>query len=154
MPTEMELSPEQTQQGVSYEVLVCINRVEDEKEIFNTTVGNPVKKILLKLNLSDHRSILTDLKLKNLKKDIALKFFKSTIQDKVHGIVRSRNHKSTRWQSFKMAKRLYLVDDLKMLKIIMSNISSRNKLNPEINDHYNIFTRESQEYELKTKDEA
>ncbi|GKD76632.1 hypothetical protein Tco_1339253, partial [Tanacetum coccineum] len=31
---------------------------------------------------------------------------------------------------------------------------SRNKLNPEINDHYNIFTRESQEYELKTKDEA
>ncbi|GJX70465.1 retrovirus-related pol polyprotein from transposon TNT 1-94 [Tanacetum coccineum] len=31
--------------------------------LFNTTAGNPVKKILLKLNLSDHRSILTDLKL-------------------------------------------------------------------------------------------
>ncbi|GJZ17659.1 hypothetical protein Tco_0553782 [Tanacetum coccineum] len=30
---------------------------------FNTTVGNPVKKILLKLNLSDHRSILTDSKM-------------------------------------------------------------------------------------------
>ncbi|GJV20267.1 putative reverse transcriptase domain-containing protein [Tanacetum coccineum] len=30
---------------------------------FNTTAGNPVKKILLKLNLSDHRSILTDLKI-------------------------------------------------------------------------------------------
>ncbi|GJU25817.1 hypothetical protein Tco_1164438 [Tanacetum coccineum] len=29
---------------------------------FNTTAGNPVKKILLKLNLSDHMSILTDLK--------------------------------------------------------------------------------------------
>ncbi|GJT84781.1 hypothetical protein Tco_1066498 [Tanacetum coccineum] len=29
---------------------------------FNTTAGNPVKKILLKLNLSNHRSILTDLK--------------------------------------------------------------------------------------------
>ncbi|GJY19013.1 hypothetical protein Tco_0390504 [Tanacetum coccineum] len=29
---------------------------------FNTSVGNPVKKILLKLNLSDHRSILTDSK--------------------------------------------------------------------------------------------
>ncbi|GKF41496.1 hypothetical protein Tco_0124838, partial [Tanacetum coccineum] len=26
----------------------------------NTTAGNPVKKILLKLNLSDHMSILTD----------------------------------------------------------------------------------------------
>ncbi|GJX99132.1 hypothetical protein Tco_0356151 [Tanacetum coccineum] len=32
--------------------------------------------------------------------------------------------------------------------------SSRKKLNPEVNDHYNIFSRESQEYELKTKDEA
>ncbi|GKF87793.1 hypothetical protein Tco_0258670, partial [Tanacetum coccineum] len=29
---------------------------------FNTSTGNPVKKILRKLNLSDHRSILTDLK--------------------------------------------------------------------------------------------
>ncbi|GJX79333.1 hypothetical protein Tco_0327482 [Tanacetum coccineum] len=53
-----------------------------------------------------------------------------------------------------MAKRLCLVDDLKWLKITMSNTSSRNKLNPEVNDHYNIFSRESQEYELKTKDEA
>ncbi|GJV35567.1 hypothetical protein Tco_1408044 [Tanacetum coccineum] len=86
-------------------------------ERFNTTAGNLVKKILLKLNLSDHRS-----------------------------------HKSTRWQNYKMAKRLCLVDDLKWLKITMSNTSSRNKLYPEINDHYNIFTRESQEYELKTKE--
>ncbi|GJY84479.1 hypothetical protein Tco_0497855 [Tanacetum coccineum] len=53
-----------------------------------------------------------------------------------------------------MAKRLCLVDDLKLLKITMSNTSSRNKLNPKANDHYNIFTRESQEYELKTKDKA
>ncbi|GJY44095.1 retrovirus-related pol polyprotein from transposon TNT 1-94 [Tanacetum coccineum] len=30
---------------------------------FNTIAGNPVKKILLKLNLSDHRSILTDSKM-------------------------------------------------------------------------------------------
>nr|GEY01166.1 hypothetical protein [Tanacetum cinerariifolium] len=29
--------------------------------IILTKAGNPVKKILLKLNLSDHRSILTDL---------------------------------------------------------------------------------------------
>ncbi|GJR59067.1 putative ribonuclease H-like domain-containing protein [Tanacetum coccineum] len=54
----------------------------------------------------------------------------------------------------KIATRLRLVDDLKMLKITMSNTSSRNKLNPEINDHYNIFTRESQEYEHTEKDEA
>ncbi|GJU04756.1 hypothetical protein Tco_1121186 [Tanacetum coccineum] len=54
MPTKMELTLEQTQQGVSYEVSY------DESntyvlERFNTTAGNPVKKILLKLNLSDHR---------------------------------------------------------------------------------------------------
>ncbi|GJV62061.1 hypothetical protein Tco_1468161 [Tanacetum coccineum] len=104
---------------------------------FNTTAGNPVKKILLKLNLSDHRLFKDGggvkefqrsfrhsdterlsrsdevLKLKNFKKDATLKLSKSTNQE-----------------------------------------SSRNKLNPEINDHYNIFTRESQEYELKTRDEA
>ncbi|GJV36968.1 hypothetical protein Tco_1409445 [Tanacetum coccineum] len=72
-------------------------------ERFNTTAGNPVKKILLKLNLSDHR---------------------------------------------------ILKDGGGALVITISNTSSRNKLNPEVNDHYNIFTRESQEYELKTKDEA
>ncbi|GJV71922.1 hypothetical protein Tco_1491917 [Tanacetum coccineum] len=66
-----------------------------------------------------------------------------------------QNHKFHKMEKFiKMAKRLCLVDDLKMLKITMSNTSSRNKLNPEINDHYNILTRKSQEYELKTKDEA
>ncbi|GJU53157.1 hypothetical protein Tco_1226871 [Tanacetum coccineum] len=95
MPTEMELTLEQTQQGVSYEVSVLSDiedshgpsdakhkplpatqsqkdfvskklrmntsfpidsllRVSDMKR-FNTSAGNPVKKILLKLNLSDHR---------------------------------------------------------------------------------------------------
>ncbi|GKE72057.1 hypothetical protein Tco_1534098, partial [Tanacetum coccineum] len=29
----------------------------------NTSVGNPVNEILLKLNLPDHRSILTDSKI-------------------------------------------------------------------------------------------
>ncbi|GJR73305.1 hypothetical protein Tco_0085670 [Tanacetum coccineum] len=33
-----------------------------EIERFYTSVGNPVKEILLKLNLPDHRSILTDSK--------------------------------------------------------------------------------------------
>ncbi|GKB20632.1 hypothetical protein Tco_0854555 [Tanacetum coccineum] len=83
MPTEMELTLEQTQQGVSYEVSF------DESntyvlERFYTSAGNPVKEILLKLNLPDHR-ILKDggeerlsrsdevLKLKNFKKDATLK---------------------------------------------------------------------------------
>ncbi|GJZ81750.1 hypothetical protein Tco_0646744 [Tanacetum coccineum] len=49
MPTEMELTPKQTQQGVSYEV---------SKDSL-LQAGNPVKEILLKLNLLDHR-ILKD----------------------------------------------------------------------------------------------
>ncbi|GKA35601.1 hypothetical protein Tco_0722092 [Tanacetum coccineum] len=73
---------------------------------FNTSAGNPVKEILLKLNLPDHR-ILKDggevnefqrsfrhsdterrsrsdevLKLKNFKKDATLKLFKSTNQER------------------------------------------------------------------------
>ncbi|GKB74307.1 ribonuclease H-like domain-containing protein [Tanacetum coccineum] len=47
MRTEMELALEQTQQGASYEAR------------FYTSAGNPVKEILLKLNLPDHR-ILKD----------------------------------------------------------------------------------------------
>ncbi|GJX13002.1 hypothetical protein Tco_0204760 [Tanacetum coccineum] len=40
------------------------NDDEEFREIrwFDTPAGNPVKKILLKLNLSDHKSILTDSK--------------------------------------------------------------------------------------------
>ncbi|GJV94437.1 hypothetical protein Tco_1546014 [Tanacetum coccineum] len=86
MRTEMELTLEQTQQGVSYEVsnirvisitmkmeilleptsnkLMVEHAEFDESdtyvlERFDTPAGNPVKKILLKLNLSDHR-ILKD----------------------------------------------------------------------------------------------
>ncbi|GJZ62147.1 hypothetical protein Tco_0618284 [Tanacetum coccineum] len=84
MPTEMELTLEQTQQGVSYEVsnirvISFTMKMEilleptsnklmfDESdtyvlEIFDTSAGNPVKEILLKLNLPDHISILTDSK--------------------------------------------------------------------------------------------
>ncbi|GJR34408.1 hypothetical protein Tco_1210092 [Tanacetum coccineum] len=109
MPTEMELTLEQTQQGVSYEVSnIRVNYFTMKMKILLESTsnklmvaGNPVKKILLKLNLSDHRSILTDLKLKymfqdfrysdtahlsrsvevlklkNFKKDATLKLFKN-----------------------------------------------------------------------------
>nr|GEX19176.1 hypothetical protein [Tanacetum cinerariifolium] len=72
----MELVLEQTQQGTSYEVSISTEGVKElkrkvkikgeKKEAiltlrFDTSVGNPDKEILLKLNLLDHRSILTDL---------------------------------------------------------------------------------------------
>ncbi|GKA18585.1 hypothetical protein Tco_0698500 [Tanacetum coccineum] len=109
MPTEMELTLEQTQQGVSYEVSF------DESdthvlERFDTSAGNPVKEILLKLNLPDHRSILTDskmeVKLKNFKKDATLKLFKSTNQERYEhvGPEVTRSHGG---KIYKMAKRDY-----------------------------------------------
>ncbi|GKF02814.1 hypothetical protein Tco_0029737, partial [Tanacetum coccineum] len=66
MPTEMELTLEQTQQGVSYKVSMEIlldptsNKIMVER--LDTSDGNPVKETLLKLSLPDHRSILTDSK--------------------------------------------------------------------------------------------
>ncbi|GJR37672.1 hypothetical protein Tco_1213356 [Tanacetum coccineum] len=46
--------------GDGFGVMWGVNEVERDR--LNTAAGNPVKKILLKLNLSDHRSILTDSK--------------------------------------------------------------------------------------------
>ncbi|GJX13888.1 hypothetical protein Tco_0205646 [Tanacetum coccineum] len=87
MPTEMELTLEQTQQGVSYEVSnIRVNSFTMKMEIllkpalnklmiehaefdesnanvlerFYTSVGNPVKEILLKLSLPDHRILKDD----------------------------------------------------------------------------------------------
>ncbi|GJX90366.1 hypothetical protein Tco_0343692 [Tanacetum coccineum] len=105
MPTEMELTLEQTQQGVSYEVSFDESNTH-VLERFYTSAGNPVKEILLKLNLPDHRKLKDGgevkefqrsfrhsdterlsrsdevLKLKNFKKDATLKLFKSTNQER------------------------------------------------------------------------
>ncbi|GJS79400.1 hypothetical protein Tco_0729281 [Tanacetum coccineum] len=92
-------------------------------ERFNTTAGNPVKKILLKLNLSDHRLFkmlkymfqdfrYSDtarlsrsdevLKLKNFKKDATLKLSKSTNQERYEHVgpevASSQDGKVTRWR--------------------------------------------------------
>ncbi|GKC98597.1 hypothetical protein Tco_1168872, partial [Tanacetum coccineum] len=90
------------------------------------TAGNPVKKILPKLNLSDHRLIkdgggdfrysdtarlsrsVNLLKLKNFKKDTTLKLFKNGMSMLVQ---KSQVYKMAK---YKMAKRSCLVDDLKI----------------------------------------
>ncbi|GJU87559.1 hypothetical protein Tco_1295105 [Tanacetum coccineum] len=160
MPTEMELTLEQTQQGVSYEVSnIRVNSFTMKMEIllepmsnklmvehaefdesnanvlerFYTSTGNPVNEILLKLNLPDHR-ILKDggeefqrsflhfdterlsrsdevLKLKNFKKDATLKLSKSKNQEWYEHV----GLEVTRSQDGET--RLYLVDDLTVLKI-------------------------------------
>ncbi|GJT62621.1 hypothetical protein Tco_1006154, partial [Tanacetum coccineum] len=96
-------------------------------ERFYTLAGNPIKEILLKLNLPNHR-ILKDggevkefqrsfrhsdterlsrsdevLKLKNFKKDATLKLFKSTIKKGMSmSVQKSQVHKRakfTRWRN-------------------------------------------------------
>ncbi|GKC22731.1 hypothetical protein Tco_1024881 [Tanacetum coccineum] len=95
-------------------------------ERFNTTAGNPVKKILLKLNLSDHRKLKEGgevkefqrsfrhsdterlsrsdevLKLKNFKKDATLKLFKSTNQERYEHVgpevTSPQDGKVSRWR--------------------------------------------------------
>ncbi|GKC00679.1 hypothetical protein Tco_0986815 [Tanacetum coccineum] len=85
MPTEMELTLEQTQQGVSYEVSFDESNTHVLERLY-TPAENPVKEILLKLNLLDHRKLKDGgeevLKLKNFKKDATLKLFKSTNQER------------------------------------------------------------------------
>ncbi|GKA99784.1 hypothetical protein Tco_0827778, partial [Tanacetum coccineum] len=109
VPTEMELVLEQTQQGTSYEVSVSAEGVEElkrkvkikgeKKEALLTLrqkpdsilqAGNPVKEILLKLNLPDHRILkdggegsLEDIPSSNKAKIKYLYTSKSKIQEKI-----------------------------------------------------------------------
>nr|GEX34087.1 hypothetical protein [Tanacetum cinerariifolium] len=46
---------------------ILLESTSNKLMIILTKAGNPVKKILLKLNLSDHRSILTDLQVTPIK---------------------------------------------------------------------------------------
>ncbi|GJX39781.1 hypothetical protein Tco_0253084 [Tanacetum coccineum] len=139
MPTEMELTLEQTQQGVSYEV---------------STVMDPVT---LCTTLPSHSRTSDDTS-NSLVHGYRAVCFEDVPIMKHAGSILMDPENITSPQDGKVSqdgvKRLCLVDDLKMFKITMSNTSSWNMLNPEVNDHYNIFTRESQEYELKTRDEA
>ncbi|GJZ84739.1 retrovirus-related pol polyprotein from transposon TNT 1-94 [Tanacetum coccineum] len=129
MQTEMELTLEQTQQGVSYEVSFDESNTH-VLERFYTSAGNPVKEILLKLNLPDHRKLKDGgedkefqrsfrhsdterlsrsdevLKLKNFKKDATLKLFKSTNQERYEH-VGPEVTSSQDGKVYKMAKRDY-----------------------------------------------
>ncbi|GJX82022.1 hypothetical protein Tco_0331503, partial [Tanacetum coccineum] len=115
---------------------------------FNTTAGNTVKDIL-KLNLPDHRSILTDskeyikmdverrsVKVKELQERCIIKAFKLSYQEKYEHVgPKSQDHKMARLQDD--VKRLCLVDDLKKFKITFIS-SQRYKSKPKVNDNYNI----------------
>ncbi|GJR75800.1 hypothetical protein Tco_0088165 [Tanacetum coccineum] len=191
MPTEMELTLEQTQQGVSYEVSnIRVNSFTMKMEILLEPTSNKLmemdqrfgilsRRFLLKLNQSDPpQSILTDprllkmvvevpdssyfrysdtthlsrsvevLKLKKFQERCNIKAFQEWYD------MSSRSRKSTRWQKYKMRRDCAWVDILKCSRSLCQIQVQGTSSIQEVNDHYNIFTRESQEYELKTKDKA
>ncbi|GJS21453.1 hypothetical protein Tco_0450085 [Tanacetum coccineum] len=115
-------------------------------ERFNTSAGNLVKKILLKLNLPDHRSILTDLKIyikmdmerrsvkvKELRERCIIKAFKLSYQEKYE-------HVGPKSQDYKMAR---LLDDIKRLWLMISRSSRSHSFQVKdtsqslkVKDHY------------------
>ncbi|GJR44300.1 hypothetical protein Tco_1312403 [Tanacetum coccineum] len=136
---------------------------------FNITAGNPVKKILLKLNLSDHSFIITVLAdylkcggvpdsswLTRILSHMLIRpdnirhhVISSRYEHVGPEVASSQDGKITRWQrdcAWLMISRC----SRSQCQIQVQGTSSIQ----EVNDHYNIFTRESQEYELKTKDKA
>ncbi|GJU09838.1 hypothetical protein Tco_1132234 [Tanacetum coccineum] len=131
--------------------------IKQALEGFNTLAGNPVKEILLKLNISDHRSILTDSK-EYIKMDVERRSVKvKELQERCIIKLSSYHIKksmSMSVQSYKMArlqddvKRLCLVDDLKKFKITFIS-SQRYNSKPKVKDHYNI----SQHFKTLSLDE-
>ncbi|GJU68297.1 hypothetical protein Tco_1254556 [Tanacetum coccineum] len=123
-------------------------------ERFNTSAGNPVKKILLKLNLSDHRLCkmvveCQSVKVKEFQERCNIKAFQEWYEHVGPEVASPQDGKVTRWRrdcAWLMISRC----SRSQCQIQVQGTSSIQ----EVNDHYNIFTRESQEYELKTKDKA
>ncbi|GJS40201.1 hypothetical protein Tco_0565244 [Tanacetum coccineum] len=121
---------------------------------FNTSAGNPVKKILLKLNLSDHRLCkmvveCQSVKVKEFQERCNIKAFQEWYEHVGPEVASPQDGKVTRWRrdcAWLMISRC----SRSLCQIQVQGTSSIQ----EVNDHYNIFTRESQEYELKTKDKA
>ncbi|GKB60780.1 hypothetical protein Tco_0916966 [Tanacetum coccineum] len=129
MPTEMELTLEQTQQGVSYEVSVDPHGFEGYVKWWWRRV-----KVL---------------KLKNFKKDATLKLFKNGMSMSVQNRQVLQEAQFARWRR-DCAWLMISKGSRSLCQIQVQGTSSIQ----EVNDHYNIFTRERQEYELKTKDKA
>ncbi|GKB70736.1 retrovirus-related pol polyprotein from transposon TNT 1-94, partial [Tanacetum coccineum] len=75
---------------------------------FNTTAGNPVKKILLKLNLSDHRLFKDGGGVNESQERRSIKVFQDNHSERYEHAA-FKDHKSTRWQSYKEGKELALV---------------------------------------------
>ncbi|GJY39958.1 hypothetical protein Tco_0426322 [Tanacetum coccineum] len=106
MPTEMELTLEQTQQGVSYEVSVDPHGFEGNLKMVVKRQSIKVKEFQRSFRHSDTERLSRSdkvLKLKNFKKDATLKLFKSTNQERYEHVGPksqvSQDGKVTRWRN-------------------------------------------------------
>ncbi|GJU73581.1 hypothetical protein Tco_1264986 [Tanacetum coccineum] len=125
-----------------------------DQRLFNTSAGNPVKEILLKLNLPNHRLCkmvveCRSVKVKEFQERCNIKAFQEWYEHVGPEVASPQDGKVTRWRrdcAWLMISRC----SRSQCQIQVQGTSSIQ----EVNDHYNIFTRESQEYELKTKDKA
>ncbi|GJY17299.1 hypothetical protein Tco_0388790 [Tanacetum coccineum] len=140
MPTEMELTLEQTQQGVSYEVSMNSSQ---EMEILLEATSN---KLMVDFRYSDtthlSRSVKV-LKLKNFKKDATLKLFKNGMSMSVQ---KSQVHKMAKFQDGKEIKINLLIAKIEALKdnptpssnfMTKSPFTSPNSFLEETNISYN-----------------
>ncbi|GJY95562.1 hypothetical protein Tco_0511923 [Tanacetum coccineum] len=171
MLTEMELTLEQTQQ----EHAEFDESNTNVLERFYTSAGNPVKEILLKLNLPDHRSILMDSKIlkdggevkefqrsfrhsdtERLSRSDEVLKLKKFKKDETLKLFKSTNQERyehvglevTRWQSLQDGEmRLCLVDDLKVFKITYSHTSQDKGTSSNLKS--NITTSYSQDKKKK-----
>ncbi|GJW75813.1 hypothetical protein Tco_0135183 [Tanacetum coccineum] len=148
MQTDMELTPEQTQQGVSYEVSnIRVISFTMKMEILLEPTSN-------KLMVDPHGSegylkCVEVLKLKKFQERCNIKAFQEWYEHVGPEVASPQDGKVTRWRrdcAWLMISRC----SRSQCQIQVQGTSSIQ----EVNDHYNIFTRESQEYELKTKDKA
>ncbi|GJT69566.1 hypothetical protein Tco_1028852 [Tanacetum coccineum] len=185
MPTEMELTLEQTQQGVSYEVskpgqYICCQKHSGGSDIEDShgpsdAMHNPLPATQnffqdnIRVNSFTRRwkSLLVNIKqahgrlckwwwrsgqvfkLRNFKKDAKLKLFKNG-----HEHVGPEVASPQDWPKLQVGVGLCWLMDPQDVKITMQIQVQGTSSNQEVNDHNNIFSRESQEYELKTRDKA
>ncbi|GKB61270.1 hypothetical protein Tco_0917456 [Tanacetum coccineum] len=136
MPTEMELTLEQTQQGVSYEV--SSEFIHMKLEILLEPTSN---KLLVDFRYYDTTHLLEVSKSVEVKgisrKKMHIKAFQEWDEH-----VGPERRKSTMVQSFKWQRDWLLVDDLKMLKYYVKYKFSKELVNPEVNDLLTTYTHE------------
>ncbi|GJZ28430.1 hypothetical protein Tco_0573077 [Tanacetum coccineum] len=163
--TEMELVLEQTQHGTSYEVSSDTKVIHNDdgnpsraniKQAlgrFNTTAGNPVKEILLKLNLPDHRLSSTGSEDGIKVKKISEKDGYSSFQDKErYEHVGPKVTSSQEGKRSQDDKRLDLADDLKEALDHMQVKLKGTSLSLKSKDHYNISQDKDNRNQVTSKD--